>query len=259
MRCWGVVTVAAAFLFAASMVACAGPASATPSLVSDPTAYVDPFIGTGLASAAAGEINNFPGAAPFGMLQFSPNTPGSYAGYQYHNEKIRGFSLTHASVGCSAFGDVPILPITGALGAQPWHRIERYQHSSERSEPGYYAVTLEDSKVRAELTATTRTGLATFTLPTDGHVLVKGGASLSGNSAAEITIENNTTLTGSASTGGFCGKSTSTPSTTPSPSTDRSPPTAPGTATRSALVTRACERLKPVRTSAFPPGGSRPR
>ncbi|ANZ43128.1 alpha-1,2-mannosidase [Lentzea guizhouensis] len=176
-------------------------------MVADPTGYVDTLIGTGKANAAVGEINNFPGpAAPFGMMQFSPDTLGSYAGYQYHSEKIRGFSLTHASVGCSAFGDVPILPVTGELGEKPWDRVERYEHGSERGEPGYYAVTLEDSKVRAELTATTRTGLATFTLPADGHVLVKGGASLPGNSAAEVTIEDDTTITGSASTGGFCGK-----------------------------------------------------
>ncbi|WP_439658713.1 GH92 family glycosyl hydrolase [Lentzea sp. HUAS TT2] len=204
MRYRRLVAAAAALMLAAPLVASAQPA---PALVSDPTAYVDPFIGTGLANAAVGEINNFPGpAAPFGMMQFSPDTLGSYAGYQYHNEKIRGFSLTHASAGCSVFGDVPILPVTGDLGAAPWDRVERYQHSSEQGEPGYYAVTLEDSKVRAELTATTRTGLATFTLPADGHVLVKGGASFSGNSAAEVRIENDTTVTGSASTGGFCGK-----------------------------------------------------
>ncbi|MGW0515935.1 hypothetical protein [Crossiella sp. NPDC003009] len=168
----------------------------------DPAAYVDPFIGTGLANAAAVEINNFSSpSVPFGMMQFSPDTLGSYAGYQYHNDKIRGFSLTHASVGCSAFGDVPILPVTGELGAKPWERVERYQHSSEQAEPGYYAVALAGSQVRAELTATTRTGLATFTLPADGHVLVKGRASLSGNSGARVTIENDTTATGSASTG----------------------------------------------------------
>ncbi|MGO1051445.1 GH92 family glycosyl hydrolase [Crossiella sp. CA198] len=206
MRANRLVIAAAALVFGAPVVAAAEPAP--PPLVADPTAYVDPFIGTGLANAAAGEINNFPGpSVPFGMTQFSPDTLGSYAGYQYHNDKIRGFSLTHASVGCSAFGDVPILPVTGEIGAKPWERVEKYQHSSEQAEPGYYAVTLEDSKVRAELTATTRTGLATFTFPAGGHVLIKGGASLSGNSAAQVNIENDTTVTGSASTGGFCGKS----------------------------------------------------
>ncbi|MEU7474544.1 GH92 family glycosyl hydrolase [Lentzea sp. NPDC042327] len=206
MRSSGVVGLAAAFLLVVPLAASAQP-QPPPPLVADPTAHVDPFIGTGKAGAAVGEINNFPGpSVPFGMVQFSPDTLGSYAGYQYHSDKIRGFSLTHASAGCSVFGDVPILPVTGAVGEQPWDRVETFRHSSEQAEPGHYAVTLEDSRVRAELTATTRTALATFTLPADGHVLVKGGASLSGNSAADLTVENDTTVTGSASTGGFCGK-----------------------------------------------------
>ncbi|WP_338067455.1 GH92 family glycosyl hydrolase [Crossiella equi] len=200
----------AALVCALPALASAEPAGAAESpLIADSTAYVDPFIGTGLANAAAGEINNFPGpSVPFGMVQFSPDTLGSYAGYQYHNDKIRGFSLTHASVGCSAFGDVPILPVSGEVGAKPWDRVERYQHSSEQAEPGYYAVTLEDSRVRAELTATTRTGLATFTFPADApaHVLVKGGASLGGNSHAQVTLAGDRTVTGSATSGNFCGK-----------------------------------------------------
>ncbi|MEV6704027.1 hypothetical protein AB0M68_44120 [Streptomyces sp. NPDC051453] len=100
-------------------------AAAKPSLVDDPAAYVDPLIGTGRGGASVGEINNFPGpAAPFGMMQFSPDTAGSYAGYQYHSDRIRGFSLDHASVGCTAFGDVPILPVTGDVGPAPWDRGE---------------------------------------------------------------------------------------------------------------------------------------
>ncbi|MFD5073448.1 GH92 family glycosyl hydrolase [Streptomyces sp. NPDC058371] len=179
-------------------------------LVSDPADYVDPFIGTGLSGSSFGEINNFPGpAAPFGMMQFSPDTQNSYAGYQYHNDRIRGFSLDHASVGCSAFGDVPILPVVGDIGSAPWDRTEKYSHDSEQAEPGSYAVTLADSGVRAELTATTRTGLAAFTFPaTDAaQVLVKGGASLGGNDAADMKIVADNQVTGSATTGHFCGKS----------------------------------------------------
>ncbi|MET7607467.1 GH92 family glycosyl hydrolase [Streptomyces avermitilis] len=182
----------------------------TAPLVDDPTAYVDPFVGTGLSGSSFGEINNFPGpAAPFGMMQFSPDTQNSYAGYQYHNDRIRGFSLDHASVGCSAFGDVPILPVVGDIGSAPWDRTEKYTHDSEKAEPGYYAVTLADSGVRAELTATTRTGLAAFTFPaTDAaQVLVKGGASLGGNQQADLKIVGDRQVTGSATTGHFCGKS----------------------------------------------------
>lgn len=186
-----------------------GPRAAA-QLVEDPADYVDPLIGTGRGGESVGEINNFPGpAAPFGMMQFSPDTEGSYAGYQYHSERIRGFSLDHASVGCTAFGDVPILPVAGEIGAKPWERTERFSHDGEKAEPGYYAVTLGDAKVRAELAATTRTGLARFTFPEGeqaAQVLVKGGASLAGNKRAALRIEGDRTVTGSATTGNFCGK-----------------------------------------------------
>ncbi|WP_329123743.1 GH92 family glycosyl hydrolase [Streptomyces sp. NBC_01465] len=178
-------------------------------LVDDPSDYVDPLIGTGRGGSSVGEINNFPGpSTPFGMMQFSPDTPGSYAGYQYHSDTIRGFSMDHASVGCTAFGDVPVLPVTGDVGAAPWDRVEHFSHTDEKAEPGYYAVTLDDSKVRAELTATTRTGLAAFTFPEGAaaQVLVKGGASLAGDKAADMRVVGDREVTGSATTGNFCGK-----------------------------------------------------
>ncbi|MFD7715143.1 GH92 family glycosyl hydrolase [Streptomyces sp. NPDC059814] len=210
--------VAAALLVATVQpaVAVGGPTTLSTSsasgahLVEDPAGHVDPLIGTGRGGSSVGEINNFPGpAAPFGMMQFSPDTPGSYAGYQYHSDEIRGFSLDHASVGCTAFGDVPILPVTGEVGSAPWDRSEHFSHTGEEAEPGYYAVTLADSKVRAELTATTRTGLAAFTFPEGAdaaQVLVKGGGSLAGNKKADLRIVGDREVTGSATTGNFCGK-----------------------------------------------------
>nr|WP_168720760.1 GH92 family glycosyl hydrolase [Streptomyces sp. SAT1]ANO42608.1 alpha-1,2-mannosidase [Streptomyces sp. SAT1] len=184
------------------------------ALVSDPAAYVDPLIGTGRGGESVGEINNFPGpAAPFGMMQFSPDTEGSYAGYQYHSGKIKGFSLDHASVGCTAFGDVPLLPVAGAVGAAPWDRTEPFTHTDERAEAGYYAVTTGgDAPVRTELTATTRTGLAAFTFPaatggsTQAQVLVKGGGSLAGARKADLAVTGDRQVSGSVTTGNFCGK-----------------------------------------------------
>lgn len=61
----------------------------------------------------------------------------------------------------------------------------------------------------AELTATTRTGVGRFRYPRDGWPAlfhVRSGASLAGNYAATLQIEDNTTITGSATSGGFCGK-----------------------------------------------------
>lgn len=61
----------------------------------------------------------------------------------------------------------------------------------------------------AELTATTRTGVGRFRYPRNGWPAlfhVRSGASLAGNYAATLQIEDNTTITGSATSGGFCGK-----------------------------------------------------
>ncbi|WP_237536528.1 GH92 family glycosyl hydrolase [Streptomyces sp. SID5785] len=187
--------------------------SRTAALVDDPADYVDPLVGTGKGGESVGEINNFPGpSAPFGMMQFSPDTEGSYAGYQYHSDKIKGFSLNHASVGCTAFGDVPLLPVAGDVGSAPWDRTEPFSHTGEKASAGYYAVTTgeEGHGVRTELTATTRTGLAAFTFPAGtgdaAQVLVKGGGSMAGDQQADLKITGDREVTGSATTGNFCGK-----------------------------------------------------
>ncbi|MEP7246268.1 MAG: GH92 family glycosyl hydrolase, partial [Gammaproteobacteria bacterium] len=50
----------------------------------------------------------------------------------------------------------------------------RFNHDTEKAEPGYYAVTLADYDVRAELTVTARVGVHRYTFPAgkSAHVLV---------------------------------------------------------------------------------------
>ncbi len=182
-----------------------------PAFVANPVEHVDTLIGTGTGGETVGEINNFPGpAAPFGMVQYSPDTTDTYAGYDHDNDRSTGFSLNHASVGCAAFGDIPVLPTTTPIGSHPWDAWETIAHDdTEAGMPGYYTVRFPDTGVSAELTATTRTGVGRFRYPADGrpalfHVRTDG--SLAGNSEASIQIgPDNTTVTGSATTGGFCG------------------------------------------------------
>jgi predicted alpha-1,2-mannosidase len=183
-----------------------------PQLVTNPVDHVDTLIGTGTGGETVGEINDFPGASvPFGMVQYSPDTVGNYAGYSYDNPRSTGFSMTHASVGCAAFGDISMLPTTNPIGAQPWNAWERIAHDdTEQGEPGYYTVRFPGTGVTAELTAATRTGVGRFRYPRNGRPAVfhvRSGASLAGNSRATIQIgEDNTTITGWATSGGFCGK-----------------------------------------------------
>jgi predicted alpha-1,2-mannosidase len=145
---------------------------AAPALASPGYDAVDPFIGTG------GEGHTFPGAAfPFGMVQLSPDTDTSHqirdsykwaAGYRYSDPTIQGFSHTHFSgAGHSDLGDFLVMPVSGATvplepgdAAQPGSGYRsRFDHKSEVATPGYYAVTLDDAKVRAEMTAGTRIGV----------------------------------------------------------------------------------------------------
>lgn len=196
-------------LMAAGPTAYDGP----PSFVDNPVDHVDTLIGTGTGGPVVGEINNFPGASvPFGMIQYSPDTTDNYAGYDYQNAHSTGFSMTHASVGCPAFGDISVLPSTASITAEPWRAWERIAHDkTEVGTPGYYTVRFPDTGVTAELTASTRTGFGRFSYPHDGRpalLRVRSGASLAGNSRSTIQIgEDNTTITGWATSGGFCGTS----------------------------------------------------
>jgi predicted alpha-1,2-mannosidase len=149
------------------------------------TTPVDPFIGT------QGDGHVFPGAVyPFGMVQLSPDTQTRFwkdsyawaAGYQYNDPTILGFSHTHFSgAGHSDMGDVLTEPISGDVRLEPGDGTKplsgyrsRFSHDTEQAEPGYYAVTLSDYGVRAELTATPRVGLHRYTFPAGkpAHVLV---------------------------------------------------------------------------------------
>jgi predicted alpha-1,2-mannosidase len=203
-----IVVVSMAFIASAPPHAYDGP----PGLVANPVDHVDTLVGTGTGGETVGEINNFPGATvPFGMVQYSPDTVGNYAGYNYGNAGSTGFSMTHASVGCAAFGDISMLPTTTPIGSQPWNAWERIAHDdTEQGVPGYYTVRFPGTGVTAELTATTRTGMGRFRYPRNGRpalLHVRSGASLAGNSRATIQIgDDNTTITGWATSGGFCSK-----------------------------------------------------
>ncbi len=208
----GAVAVIAAALLVSAMLVSATPTSyEPPPLVANPVEHVDTLIGTGNGGKTVGEINNFPGpSVPFGMVQYSPDTVGNYAGYSHSNGRSTGFSMTHASVGCPAFGDISMLPTTSSVGDEPWNASEEIAHDkNERGVPGYYTVRLPSAGVTAELTATNRTGVGRFHYPSDraARFFIRPGGSLGGTSAANIKIsDDNTTITGSATSGGFCGK-----------------------------------------------------
>lgn len=173
--------------FAATAMLASGAAlAATPNTAAERAyAAVDPFIGTG------GEGHTYPGATvPFGMVQLSPDTRiqprekayGWAAGYRYDDSSIVGFSHTHFSgTGHSDLGDILLMPFTGNPGLERGDPekprsgyASRFRHADEKAEPGYYAVTLDDYRVRAELTTSARVGVHRYAFPkgTDAKVLL---------------------------------------------------------------------------------------
>lgn len=174
----------------------------------DPVALVNPFIGTS-GTQQGGPIDTFPGAdVPFGMVQWSPDTPSQNAGggYAYDDRDITGFSLTHLSgPGCSVFGDFANLPTIGPV-SDPTHARESFAHVNEDAQPGWYAVRLDDG-VQVALTVTPRTGFGTFTFPatTQANVLVNVSSDQAGVLDARVRIVGDDEIEGSATSGSFCG------------------------------------------------------
>jgi predicted alpha-1,2-mannosidase len=177
----------------------------TAALVTDPASLVNPLIGT------SGGVNEFPGPdMPFGMIQWSPDTYPSRpdgGGYAYTADQITGYSLTHLSgPGCGAYGDVPILPTVGDIGASPGAATESFSHASESAQAGYYADTLGDG-VTVRLTDTSRAGIGSFTFPatTQANLLLKLDDSQSYVDATQYQVIGDDEIAGSVTAGHFCG------------------------------------------------------
>ncbi|MEV4706868.1 GH92 family glycosyl hydrolase [Actinoplanes sp. NPDC049316] len=209
-------TLAASVVLAAAALSVPQAAAAAADL--NLTPYVNPFIGTDdsnspnpVGGGAGG--STFPGATvPFGMVQFSPDTPtASPSGYRDRDRTIESFSLTHFNgAGCPNNEDIPILPVTGALGSSPgsaWTSYaSAYTKANETASPGYYKNRLDKYGVDAELSATTRTGALRLTYPasTTARVLINASRSATGDRDGTVTISGNR-VSGEHTAGGFCG------------------------------------------------------
>ena len=235
------------------------------SLVSVPSALVNPLAGTGAAPIAPGNVGEFPGAdVPFGMMQWSPDTTPDRtdgSGYSHADSRISGFSLTHMSgTGCASYGDIPVLPTVGEIGDAPENASARFSHADERASPGRYRVVLGPSKLTTELTVTTRTGLSRFTFPSTAraNVLFKVSGSANGVSASGVHVIGNNEISGQVTSGQFCDTERTTRCTLRLASTARSPRWGRGTARSSDRGAEAAPDLPVVhsRPSTRPVIGS---
>jgi predicted alpha-1,2-mannosidase len=178
---------------------------------SDPASLVDTFVGTGSGGPIVGAVDTFPGAdMPFGMIQWSPDTTPNRAdggGYTYTTSEISGFSLTHLSGdGCAIFGDVPVLPTSGALPANPDAVDEPFSHADEQASPGRYRVGVGSPATEVQLAVTDRTGIGQFTFPSasSGNLLFKVSGSQSFVVGTSVQFVGSEEIEGSVTSGGFC-------------------------------------------------------
>ncbi len=141
----------------------------------EPVDYIDLFLGT-----SSSRWMLYPGPSmPFGMLKLSPDNTDEWtmnAGYEYDIESISGFGHVHSWM----MGSFLTMPTTGPVKILPGLDTDpdagyrsRFSHDREEASPGFYSVYLDDYDIRAELTATTRTGFQRYTFPesNEAHIV----------------------------------------------------------------------------------------
>ena len=132
--------------------------------------------------------NTFVGAAlPFGMVKVGPDMEsfdGRQSGFGYTTDgRILGFSQTHLSGAQGKYGNILIMPVTGALALDDI----RSPRTAEINHPGYYATRLTRYHDFVELTSTRRVALHRYTFSTaaDAHITVNISHCLGKGSGSE--------------------------------------------------------------------------
>ena len=132
--------------------------------------YVNPLIGTkGLF--LYGRTTPFV-TPPFGMTHWTPVTRKARIAvplYNYFDTRIRGFRASHKpAMWMGDYGHVTLKPVIGYINEKRLKQTFFFSHCSEVSKPYYYSVNLitqKLSKIKTEMTATSRCGILMFHFP----------------------------------------------------------------------------------------------
>ncbi len=144
-----------------------------------PLSNVNPLIGTAPATTASAQRHSESGSelrgqtfpavgVPFGMSQWTPQTRATeqkcLSPYYYQDDSIQGFRASRWMSGsCTQdYGSVTLMPITGELRTGASQRASVFTHDTETATPSYYAVTLEDYGIQAEITGVSHSGMLQF-------------------------------------------------------------------------------------------------
>jgi predicted alpha-1,2-mannosidase len=146
-----------------------------PAKLQTPAGYVDTRIGT-----AHSRWMIAPGPwMPFSMVKLSPDNQntGWQAGYQPSFETIGCFSHIHEWT----MGGLGMMPTNGELQIRVGDQFDpdsgyraRIDKSTEEAPLGFYKGYMPDTRIQAELTATTRCGFQRYTFPNDqdGRIMI---------------------------------------------------------------------------------------
>ncbi len=177
---------------------------APPTLLS----YVNPLIGTAPSTTETAQMHSESGSelrgqtfpavgVPFGMTQWTPQTRATeqkcLSPYYYQDTQIQGFRGSRWMSGsCTQdYGSVTIMPTTGDLKIKPDDRSSAFLHEEETATPSYYAVSLTDYQIQAEVTATSRASMLRFTSQGDSLNLIIEPNSDEGEGFVEIFPQRN--------------------------------------------------------------------
>ncbi len=167
-------------------------ALASPAM--EPVDYVNPMIGTDGIRTISLYGGMIPGVTrPFGMIQWTPMTQLHKIGkcpYRYRDHRIIGFLGTRQpAVWMGDYGEVSIMPGSGAVEHRFSRRGAPYSHKEEVTTPYYYA--LRFGGFRVEMAAHERSSIMSFEFSdTDSpHIVVDAGRDKGFPGRVEVDVD----------------------------------------------------------------------
>lgn len=184
-----------------------------PLQAKDPVDWVNPFIGTtnfGTTNPGAVTPNGLMSVVPFNVMgsdsnKFDKDSRWWSTPYEHTNSFFTGFSHVNLSgVGCPELGSLLVSASTGKLNVD-YHEYGS-AYTDEQASPGWYSLKLSKYGVKAEATATQRTGRIRFTFPAggEGNILLNLGEGLTNESGAVVRRISETEVAGTKLLGTFC-------------------------------------------------------
>ncbi|MFV0483125.1 MAG: GH92 family glycosyl hydrolase [Bacteroidales bacterium] len=177
-----------------------------------PVDYVNPFIGTtnyGITNPGAVVPRGMTSVVPFNATGSSLNKNDKdarwwSAPYEWDNKYFTGFTHVNLSgVGCPELGVILVMPTTGEVNAD--YKQYGSTASEQKASPGYFSFILDKYQVRAEATATQRTGVTRYTFPAgQANILLNLGVGMTNEEGGAIRLVKDNEVEGHRMTGTFC-------------------------------------------------------